>query len=123
MFKDIAIDWGGKRIGLAWGNPENGLVIPGKIVSHAELWQVLADRIADQQVNRFVLGRPLNFFLQPTEVTQQIIDFSVILNQRFPYIAIEWQEERGTSQGHDQKGNIDDLAAAKILRRFYGENE
>lgn len=120
MFTDIAIDWGTKNIGIAWGAPETKLVIPATIVTQDQLWGLIADRLAEYQVKRFIVGKPLNIMLQPTEMTQKVIDFTVILNQKFPGIVIEFQEERGTSKAHDDvEGRVDHLAAATILERFY----
>jgi len=127
----MAIDWGHKRFGLAFGNEESGLILPAAKPCYTKsIWDMLAAEIQARNIQKIVVGLPSNFHGGDTIVTTQIRDFLVQLHVRFPQQTIYTINERGSSQqakaslqGFGDNHSINHLAAVDILERWVERNE
>jgi RNase H-fold protein (predicted Holliday junction resolvase) len=122
MFDIIAIDWGHVRTGLAFVSSSTGLIVPySKDLNTIDLKSVLKNEIELKKITRIVLGKPTNFKLQNTEVTEKIIEFSEYIKETYPKIKIGFVNENGSSKlskdGKD-KHSINHLSAMEIGKRF-----
>ena len=130
----LAIDLGKGSIGLALSR-SGSLVTPLKEVrfpgGHYEVaLSAIKELLVIEKVERFVVGYPLFPSGDPCEMTPIVEDFIDSLNDSFPDIPVEKQDERNSTveaaallhqQGKNakkQKKNIDSAAAAVILMRY-----
>jgi putative transcription antitermination factor YqgF len=124
MFDILGIDWGEKRFGLAFGDTQNGLIIPfSREAKSEEIWKILQTEIKNRAIKTVILGKPTNFKGGETEITQKIQKFSEELKTNFPELKVKFQNERGTSQTAKQKGiknktSINHQSAVEILNLF-----
>lgn len=76
MFDLLAIDWGKKRIGMAFGNLETKLVLPFDLdLNWFNFWEVLEIQLKNRQIKKIILGMPVNFELGKTKISTQIETF------------------------------------------------
>lgn len=130
----LAIDLGKGSVGLALSR-SGSLVTPLKEVrfpgGHYEAAiSAIKELLVIEKVERFVIGYPLFPSGDPCEMTPIVEDFIDRLNDSFPDIPVEKQDERNSTveaaallhqQGKNakkQKKNIDSAAAAVILMRY-----
>jgi putative transcription antitermination factor YqgF len=125
MFDILAIDWGSRKIGLAYGSYSTELVLPeSQLTSADQIWNKLETEISRRKIETIVVGWPMNFHSQPTATTYQVQNFIEQLTQRFPAINIETINERQTTQKFAQQKlfknpkKLDNLAAQEILERY-----
>ena len=97
MARILAIDYGKKRTGLAVTDPlkiiANGLAT----VSTAGLMDYLKDYIAKEQVERIVIGRPLQLNGSPSENLARVEQFVNRWRKVMPEVPIDYFDERFTS--------------------------
>ena len=124
MFNIICIDWGFKRPGIAFGNLETGLIIPfnGK-VENKNLIPTILKEIESRNIDKIVIGKPLNSRGEKTAVTQNVLDFKNKLETKIPKnIDIHLQDERWTSKDGSKLGfskeDLNHFSAIKILERY-----
>ena len=130
----LAIDLGKGSIGLALSR-SGSLVTPLKEVrfpaTHYEhAIAAIRELMLVEKIEHFVIGYPLFPSGDPCEMTPIVEDFILSLNEAFPAIPVEKQDERNSTveaaallhqQGKNakkQKKNIDSAAAAVILMRY-----
>ena len=125
MFTHLGIDWGSKRVGIAFGDLQTGLVIPATYSCLTEdVFVILKKEITTKKITTLVVGKPSNFQLSPTSITHKINDFLEELKLQFPELAIVEINENGSSKtakttGTKDKTMINHLAAADILERYF----
>ncbi len=135
MIKNIlAIDLGKGSVGLALSRsgslvtPLRETRFPGGEYDYAIA--AIKELLLIEKVEHFVIGYPLFPSGDPCEMTPIVEDFILMLNDAFPSIPVEKQDERNSTveaaallhqQGKNarkQKKNIDSAAAAVILMRY-----
>ncbi|MEI6728012.1 MAG: RuvX/YqgF family protein [bacterium] len=129
MFDYLCIDWGHLRCGLAFGDSKTGLVIPfvGNIDTK-NLNQVLEKEIHTRKIKNIVIGRPTNFKMGNTEVTNKIEAFILELKLLYPGISFFTENERNSSKNAKLSGakfdkfSINHLAAMQILQSYFEAN-
>jgi putative holliday junction resolvase len=131
----LGIDFGERRVGLALSDPTATIAQPlptitrraGKRAPVAAIVEI----ITQNEVERAVVGLPLNLAGEETEWTTAVRDFAMKLEQRAG-IPIEFIDERMTSvqaeravrslglkrSEREQKGRIDAAAAVLLLQTF-----
>ena len=133
MARILAIDYGKKRTGLAVTDPlkiiANGLAT----VSTAGLIDYLKDYIAKEQVERIVIGRPLQLNGSPSENLARVEQFVNRWRKVMPEVPIDYFDERFTSSlAHqvildsgvkkkvrmENKGLVDEISATIILQDY-----
>ena len=135
MARVLAIDFGERRIGLALSDPSATIAQPlptltrraGKRPPVAAIVEI----IQQNQVERAVIGLPLNLAGDETEWTATVREFAEKLQQR-ANIPVEFLDERLTSvqaeravrslglkrSEREQKERIDAAAAILLLQTF-----
>lgn len=97
MSRLLSIDFGKKRTGIAVTDPAqiiaNGLLT----VSTHELMAFLKDYVARENVERFIIGRPLQTNGKPSENLQRVEAFARRLAREMPDIPVTFWDERYTS--------------------------
>ena len=97
MARILSIDYGKKRTGIAVTDPlqiiANGLAT----VSTSELFDFLKDYLSHEQVERIIIGRPLQTNGQPSENLQRVEQFVNRWRKEMPDVPVEYVDERFTS--------------------------
>ncbi len=129
----LSIDYGKKRTGLAVTDPlqiiANGLAT----VLTSTLFQYLEKYIQDEQVERIVIGKPIQPNGQPSENLARVENFFNRWRKAHPEVPIEYYDERFTSVlahrtmidggvkkkvRRDNKGLVDEISATIILQDY-----
>lgn len=133
MSRILSVDYGKKRTGLAVTDPlqiiANGLVT----VATSKLFDFLKDYIAKEEVERIVIGRPVQLNGQPSENLARVGQFVNRWKKEIPHIPIEYYDERFTSvlaqqtilasgvkkkTRKEDKGLVDEISATIILQDY-----
>ena len=115
MSRILAIDYGVRRTGIAVTDPlqiiANGLTT----VDTRQLLRFLQDYVAREQVERFVVGRPMQTNGRESENLKHVQQFVVQLQRSIPDIPVTWWDERYTSVMAHQ--TMLDSGIGKMARR------
>ena len=133
MGRILSIDFGKKRTGIAVTAPlqiiANGLVT----VATSELLDFLKTYVAQENVERIVIGRPLQLNGRPSENLARVGQFVSTWRKTMPTIPIEYYDERFTSviaqqtiiaggikkkTRREDKGLVDEVSATIILQDY-----
>ena len=133
MSRILSVDYGKIRTGLAVTDPlqiiANGLVT----VATSKLFDFLKDYIAKEEVERIVIGRPVQLNGQPSENLARVGQFVNRWKKEIPHIPIEYYDERFTSvlaqqailasgmkkkTRKEEKGLVDEISATIILQDY-----
>ena len=133
MGRILSIDFGKKRTGIAVTDPSqiiaNGLVT----VATSELLDFLKTYVAQENVERIVIGRPLQLNGRPSENLARVGQFVSTWRKTMPTIPIEYYDERFTSviaqqtiiaggikkkTRREDKGLVDEVSATIILQDY-----
>jgi len=128
MGKYIGIDFGDKRIGIAVTNDDKNFVLPRDTVDNKKIFDYLKDLTASEEIEKIVVGLPLNSAGQDTAQTKKVRQFIERLKQLFT-VDIAEQDERMTTKASIQllkglnlkskkKKKIDQNAAMLILQDY-----
>ncbi len=128
----LSIDYGKKRTGIAVTDPlqliANGLTT----IDTKELLKFLLDYIAKEEVERIVIGLPVQPNGQPSENQARVRSFTGMLAKALPNIPIEFYDERFTSvlahrailesgigkMKRRDKALVDEISATIILQNY-----
>ena len=133
----VSIDYGKKRTGLAVTDPlqiiANGLVT----VDTDHLFDYLSQYVAQEQVERIVIGKPMQTNGRPSENLTRVEQFVNRWRKAMPNIPIEYYDERFTSVlaqraiidsgvgkkvRRENKGLVDEVSATIILQDWMEAN-
>jgi len=128
----LAIDYGLKRVGLAVTDPLQIISTALETVPTKQLLNFLVEYCKKEQVDAFIVGKPLNLQLQKTDSTDAVMKFVPQLKKSFPHHAVHLHDERFTSKmaldamiragstkkDRRKKENIDKVSATIILQSF-----
>ena len=132
MGRVLALDYGKKRTGIAVTD-ELQLISSGlTTVATHELIAFLRNYVAEENVERFIVGEPKQMDNTPSESEVLIAPFLKRLTKVFPDIPIERQDERFTSKIAFQtmidsglkkkqrrnKALVDEISATIILQAY-----
>lgn len=129
----LSIDYGKKRTGLAVTDPLQ--IIAGGLatVDTVTLYEYLEAYIKREQVERIVIGKPLQPNGQPSENLARVENFYNRWRKAHPEIPIEYYDERFTSvlahramidggvkkkTRRENKGLVDEISATIILQDY-----
>jgi len=132
MGRIICIDYGGKRTGLAVTDPLQIIANALTTVETKNLFPFLKDYFAKEQVDKILIGEPLNWDETETHATPLVRKAIERLKKEFPKIPLETVDERYTSKMASRamvdmgmkkkdrriKGNIDQIAATIMLQEY-----
>ena len=128
----LAIDYGRKRCGLAVTDPLQIIATHLEAASTIDIMSYLKNYCEKEEVEGFVIGKPLKLNNQLNDIAKDIIQFKSKLTQLFPQKYIEEIDERFTSkmafqsiidsgvgkEKRKDKGNIDVVSAVIILQNY-----
>lgn len=127
----IALDVGGKRIGVALASLEARLASPLTTLDVADFLPELKKIISAESVQIIVIGLPRNLNGQETDQSREIQTFAENIKQLG--LPVYFQDESVTSRQAEaelqargkpyQKGDIDALAATYILEDWLNEHK
>lgn len=129
----LSIDYGKKRTGLAVTDPLQ--IIAGGLgtVETSVLYEYIEAYIQREQVERIVIGKPMQPNGQPSENMVRVENFYNRLRKAHPEIPIEYYDERFTSvlahramidggvkkkTRRENKGLVDEISATIILQDY-----
>jgi putative holliday junction resolvase len=132
MARIMSIDYGMKRIGLAVTDPLQIIASPLDTVDNQRIIDYIKDYLFTEEVERFIVGEPQKLDGSEAEIMPQIRAFIKKLNEQFPNIPVELQDERFTSSDAKQiilqsgikkmkrrdKGLVDKVSASIILKEW-----
>jgi putative Holliday junction resolvase len=132
----LGLDFGARRIGLALSDPEASIASPAGHLErkgHRQDVRALCDFIREHEVGRVVVGLPLHLDGREGEGAQAVRRFAAAL-ARASGLAVDLLDERMTTleaeralseagprsakKRRKQKGTVDAVAAALILRTY-----
>ena len=128
----LSIDYGKKRTGIAVTDPLQ--IIAGGLatVSTSELFEWLKAYLSREQVERIIIGEPLQPNGQPSENLQRVQQFVNRWRKAMPEVPIEYYDERFTSvlahqamidgglkkKARQDKALVDEISATIILQDY-----
>ncbi|WP_426429701.1 Holliday junction resolvase RuvX [Winogradskyella sp. HB-48] len=136
MGRILAIDYGTKRTGLAVTDPMQIIASGLTTVDTKELIQYLRTYIANEDVEKFVVGEPKQMDNTASESEVHIQKFLEELIKQFPNIPVERVDERFTSKmafqtmidsglkkkQRQNKALVDEISATLILQSYLASN-
>jgi len=128
----MAFDYGTKRIGIAVTDPLQIIATALTTVHPEKIWDFLSVYLATEQVETFVVGKPLQMDGSASESAQHVTGFVRKLRKTFPGIQVVEVDERFTSKmaagviaqsgkkksKRQEKGLLDTVSATIILQTF-----
>lgn len=134
MARILAIDYGGKRTGIAVTDPLQIIATGLTTIASAELIPFLKKYMSTEPVERIIIGDPKNWDDSPTHATPLVAAAIKDLTKHFPQIPIEKVDERYTSAMAKQtmldsglkkkdrrnKALVDEIAATILLQEWLG---
>lgn len=122
----MGIDYGTRRIGVAVSDESQTLAREYAIYDPPQFWERVTDVIESEQVDRIVIGLPLNMSGEATKKTEEVQEFFDRLQKQLS-LPIEFMDERLSSvmAEHLPGGgkNIDSLAAQIILQNYLNQQK
>ena len=128
----LAIDYGKKRTGLAVTDPLQ--IIAGGLttVDTSGLMTYLKEYVAKEEVERFVIGLPVQTNGLPSENQPRVRQFAARLQKELPQIPVTFWDERFTSvmahqtmlesgigrKRRQDKALVDEISAVIILQSW-----
>lgn len=131
----LAIDPGGRRIGLALTDPLRIIASPYKTLvvrDEDDALKQLREVIVDQEVVEIVIGLPINTQRQDSTQTKRVRAFAerlksmvdipiALIDESFSSVEAERMLHRMGKKIGDDKGAVDRLAATVILEQYLTE--
>ena len=118
----LAVDFGKKRIGLAWAQPEMGVVLPYGVVTSKE---DVVTRIKDEGIERVLLGLP--YHLERGDETDHSAKIRTVgaWIEKESGVSVVFVDERLSSRMADAlPGDISrDEKAAMVLLQHYLDSQ
>lgn len=119
----LAIDFGTKRLGLAWSDTTLGVVLPYGLIEKGTLpqnIQEVAALLKKEKIDLVVVGFPVSLNSQENKNTERVQKFVFELQKHITQ-PVEFFDERFTSQAGDAAGagvSRDEKAAMVILEGY-----
>jgi putative holliday junction resolvase len=137
MARILAIDYGGKRTGLAVTDPLQIIATGLATIDSKELIPYLREYFAAEDVELLIIGLPKNWDETDTHGTPLVEAAIKKIRKEFPQMPLKTVDERYTSKlARDSmlqmgmkkkdrriKGNVDIIAATIILQEYLQSNQ
>ena len=135
--KYIGIDYGLKRTGVSISDYNKVISFPLDTIDTSTLIIFLEDLIPNENIEKVIIGKPINLNNQLHELENDILQFIELLQSIFPKIIIERVDERYSSKissliirqsGVNKKSRmnksiIDKISASLILESYLITNK
>lgn len=132
MSRILAIDYGKKRTGLAVTDPMQIIASGLTTVATTELMDFILKYVAQEKMERIIVGHPKQMNNEDSENMKRIIPFINLLKKKLPAIPIELVDERFTSvlahqamldgglkkKARQNKALVDEISATIILQSY-----
>lgn len=132
MSRILAIDYGGKRTGLAVTDPLKIIATGLCTVATKDIYKYLIEYCKEENVEAFVIGESKHLDNTKTDIAIEIDSFAKKLKSLFPKTSIHWIDERFTSKMAKQsmfmsgmkkkkrqnKEIVDEISAIIILQSY-----
>ena len=132
MARILAIDYGGKRCGLAVTDPDQIIATPIGFEPTGNLKSFLKKYFNAQDVDLVVIGHPTKADGSDTDATELVMKFIAVFKREFPTKLIVLHDESHTSKmamgamvtsgmkkkKRREKGMVDTIAATLILQSY-----
>jgi putative Holliday junction resolvase len=132
MARILAVDYGGKRSGIAVTDPLQIIATPLTTVPSHQLMTFLKDYFEKEEVDEVVFGMPSQLDGSDTDATQLVRNASKHFKKQFPQKPLFLHDEKFTSKmalesmieagskrkDRREKGNIDKVSATIILQSY-----
>lgn len=136
MARIIAIDYGGKRTGLAVTDPLQIVATGLTTIETPQLFKYLKDYFSKEPVELILIGMPTNWDDSDTHATPLVRKAMERLHKEFPQIPVKTVDERYTSKMAKQailemgikkkerrnKALVDEIAATIMLQEYLQQN-
>jgi putative holliday junction resolvase len=136
MARILAIDYGGKRTGLAVTDPLKIIATGLETIDSRELIPWLKKYLSQEQVELIIIGLPKNWDESDTHGTPLVEAAIKKINKEFPAVPLKTVDERYTSKmakdamlemgmkkkDRRDKRNVDVIAATIILQEYLQSN-
>ncbi len=137
MARILAIDYGGKRTGLAVTDPLQIIATGLATIESKELIPYLKKYFSAEQVELVVIGLPKNWDESDTHGTPLVEAAIKKIKKEFPQMPLKTVDERYTSKmakdamlqmgmkkkDRQVRGNVDIIAATIILQEYLQSNQ
>ena len=124
--KILGIDYGEKRIGLAISDESQTFARELDILSPKDFWKQITGLITKEEVEKVVLGWPINMTGKETQKTGEVKKFRAELEKACE-VQVDVIDERLTSvMAHNLPGgkkNVDSLAAQILLQNYLDKSK
>ncbi len=134
MPRIMAIDYGGKRTGIAVTDPFQIIATGLTTIESKELIPFLKKYLATEEVERIIIGDPRNWDDSETHATPLVEAAIREIQKNFPQLPIEKVDERYTSvmakqtmlqsglkkKDRRNKALVDEIAATILLQEWLG---
>ena len=137
MGRIMSIDYGNKRVGIAFSDPMKTISYPSGVINkknEEHLIEELLKIINEKQVEKIIIGLPISMSGSYSQQTKKVIVFKNTLinelNEKGLNITVDTIDERlssvaaknimiqqGIKTGHN-KSKIDELSASIILQEY-----
>lgn len=128
----LAIDYGKKRVGIAVTDPLQLIATRLTTVPAHEIWTFLKDYFSKENVEKVIVGYPMQMNNQPSEAVLYINPFLKKFQKDYPDMPLEQVDERFTSKmafqtmidaglkkkDRQNKETIDGISATIILQSY-----
>jgi len=128
----MAFDYGTKRIGIAVSDSLQIIATALETVHPEEIWNFLQNYLQQEQVETFVVGKPMRLDGSPSQSAQHVVGFMRKLKKTYPGIPVVEVDERFTSKiaaqaiaksglkknKRQDKSLVDTISATLILQTY-----
>lgn len=128
----MAIDYGGKRTGIAVTDEMQMIASGLTTVATKELFAFLTDYFSRENVEKVVIGEPKRLNNEPSQIADEIVKFVEKFKQQFASIEVVRMDERFTSKmafqtmidsglkkkQRQNKALVDEIAATILLQDY-----
>ena len=132
MARIVAIDFGGKRTGVAATDELQIIASPVDTIDTSKLMDFFQNYLITENVSDLVIGLPLKFSGEVNDIETEIQKFIENFSAKYPNITIHRENEMFTSKmasramveggmkkkKRQEKGMIDKVSAVIILQSF-----
>ncbi len=120
MYKILGIDYGKSKVGLALADLETKIAVPLEVVKNDNLLSIINELIKSEDIEKIVVGLPLNMSGQESDQTREVKQFVEDLKLSFKIEVITEDERLSTVQAQKagKRGEDDAVAAMYILQSY-----
>lgn len=134
MGRILGLDYGVKKCGLSATDSLQIIVTAIDTIATVDLLGYLSKYYENEEVDKIVIGKPSHRDGTSTYLQEHIDTFVTKLNQKFPHLEVDFQDERMTSieakaiilqsgiskSKRRDKTLVDKISAVLILQKYLG---